>query len=161
MIVGKTKLIPCTPAAVMEHVRSTGIKLRGKEAVIVGHSEIVGKPLALLFLEQLLTVTVCHVATSEAGRLPEHVGRADVLVVAVGKPALIKGAWIKKGALVVDVGINSVDGKIVGDIEFEPARERAAYITPVPGGVGPVTVVMLMRNGIEAFKLQMAKESRA
>lgn len=160
MILGQTKLIPCTPAAVMEHIRSAGIKLRGKEAVVVGHSEIVGKPLTLLLLEQFLTVTVCHIATSEAGRLPEHVGRADVLVVAVGKPALVKGGWIKKGALVVDVGINAVDGKIVGDIEFDAARERAAYITPVPGGVGPVTVVMLMRNGIEAFKLQIQKESR-
>ncbi len=155
MILGETKIIPCTPAAVMEHIKSTKMDLRGKEAVVVGHSEIVGKPLILLLLEQYATVTVCHVATSEAGRLVEHIGRADVLVVAVGKAALVKGDWIKRGAVVVDVGINQVDGKIVGDVEFEAAKQRAAFITPVPGGVGPVTVVMLMRNGIEAFKNQI------
>lgn len=154
MMLGETRIIPCTPAAVMEHIRSTGVNLRGKEAVVVGHSEIVGKPLSLLLLAQDATVTVCHLATSEAGRLTEHVGRADILVVAVGKAGLIKGRWIKKGAVVIDVGINKVDGKIVGDVEFEAAKSRASFITPVPGGVGPVTVVMLMRNGIEAFKVQ-------
>lgn len=158
MILGKTKMIPCTPAAVMEHIKSTKISLRGKEAVVVGHSEIVGKPLSLLLLEQYVTVTVCHIATSEAGRLAEHVRRADILVVAVGKPGLIKGEWIKPGAVVVDVGINQVGEKIVGDVEFDTSKEKAAFITPVPGGVGPVTVVMLMRNGIEAFKLQMKDE---
>lgn len=155
MILGETKIIPCTPAAVMEHIKSTKMDLRGKEAVVVGHSEIVGKPLSLLLLEQYATVTVCHVATSEAGRLVDHIGRADVLVVAVGKAALVKGDWIKRGAVVVDVGINQVEGKIVGDVEFEAARQKASFITPVPGGVGPVTVVMLMRNGIEAFKSQI------
>ncbi len=154
MILGDTRIIPCTPAAVMEHIRSTGINLRGKEAVVVGHSEIVGKPLSLLLLAEYATVTVCHIATSEAGRLIEHIRRADVLVVAVGRPALIKGDWIKEGSVVIDVGINKIDAKIVGDVEFESAKKRAAFITPVPGGVGPVTVVMLMRNGIEAFKLQ-------
>ncbi len=154
LIVQETKLIPCTPAAVMEHLHSTRVPLRGKEVVIVGHSEIVGKPLNLLLLEEYATVTVCHIATSEAGKLMEHVRRADVLVVAVGKPALIKGEWIKQGAIVIDVGINQVGDKIVGDVEFEVAQKKASYITPVPGGVGPVTVVMLMRNGIEAFKLQ-------
>ena len=154
MILGETKMIPCTPAAVMEHIKSTGQKLRGKEAVIVGHSEIVGKPLSLLLLEQYATVTVCHIATSEANHLVEHVRRADIVVAAVGKPELIKGHWLKKGAIVIDVGINQVQDKIVGDVEFAAACQSAAYITPVPGGVGPVTVVMLMRNGIEAFKLQ-------
>ena len=157
MILGETKIIPCTPAAVMEHIKSTGVALRGKEAVIVGHSEIVGKPLSLLLLEQYLTVTICHIATSEAGKLIEHVGRADVLVVAVGKAGLIKGEWIKKGAIVIDVGINQVGDQIQGDVEFESAKNRAAFITPVPGGVGPVTVVMLMKNGMEAFKTQMKK----
>ena len=157
MVLGETKLIPCTPASVMEHIKSTGVNLRGKEVVIVGHSEIVGKPLSLLLLGEYATVTVCHVATSEAGRLLEHVGRADILVVAVGKAELIKGEWIKKDATVIDVGINSVGDKIVGDVEFDAAVKRAAFITPVPGGVGPVTVVMLMRNGIEAFKLQNTK----
>jgi len=155
MILGETKIIPCTPASVMEHVRSTGLDLYGKEAVVIGHSEIVGKPLSLLLLQEFVTVTVCHVATSEVGHLEDHVARADILVVAVGKPSLVKGAWIKEGAIVIDVGINSVNGKIVGDVEFEQAKEKASFITPVPGGVGPVTVVMLMRNGIEAFKAQL------
>ncbi len=154
MMLGDTRIIPCTPAAVMELIRSTGVKLRGKEAVVVGHSEIVGKPLSLLLLAQDATVTVCHLATSQAGRLVEHVGRADVLVVAVGKASLIKGQWIKEGAIVIDVGINKTGSRIVGDVEFENASRRASFITPVPGGVGPVTVVMLMRNGIEAFKIQ-------
>lgn len=154
MMLGQTRIIPCTPAAVMEHIRSTGVNLRGKEAVIVGHSEIVGKPLSLLLLAQDATVTVCHLATSQAGRLAAHVGCADVLIVAVGKAGLIKGDWIKEGAIVIDVGINKVGPQIVGDVEFEKAGRRASFITPVPGGVGPVTVVMLMRNGIEAFKIQ-------
>ena len=155
MILRETNIIPCTPAAVMAHIQSTSVPLRGKEAVIVGHSEIVGKPLSLLLLDQFLTVTICHIATSEAGKLVEHVRRADVLVVAVGKANLIKGDWIKKGAVVVDVGINQVGDHIEGDVEFESARKRAAFITPVPGGVGPVTVVMLMKNGVEAFKAQI------
>ena len=160
MLLGETSMIPCTPAAVMEHIQSTQINLRGKEVVIVGHSDIVGKPLSLLLLRQLATVTVCHIATSEAGRLTSHVGRADILVVAVGRPALIKGEWIKEGAIVIDVGINQVGDKIVGDVDFDPASERASYITPVPGGVGPVTVMMLMKNGIEAYKLQARKAQR-
>jgi len=158
MLLGETKIIPCTPASVMEHIKSTGIDLRGKEAVIVGHSVIVGKPLSLLLLEQYATTTVAHIATNEAGQLQEHVGRADVLVVAVGKPAVIKGEWIKEGAVVIDVGINQVGDKVVGDVEFDAAKEKAAFITPVPGGVGPVTVVMLMRNGIEAFRAQKLKK---
>jgi len=154
MLLGETDIIPCTPAAIMEHVKSTGVPLRGKEAVIVGHSVIVGKPLSLLLLEEYATVTVCHVATSEANRLKDHVGRADILAVAVGKAHLIKGDWIKKDAIVIDVGINRVGDKIVGDVEFESAQKRASFITPVPGGVGPVTVVMLMRNGVQAYKQQ-------
>jgi methylenetetrahydrofolate dehydrogenase (NADP+)/methenyltetrahydrofolate cyclohydrolase len=160
MLLGETRIIPCTPAAVMEHIKSTRIDLYGKEAVIVGHSVIVGKPLSLLLLEQFATVTVCHVATSEAGRLEEHVRRADILVVAVGKPSVIKGDWIKDGAIVVDVGINQIQDKIVGDVEFDIAKKKAAFITPVPGGVGPVTAVMLMRNGIEAFKMQLRKKGQ-
>lgn len=160
MFFGETAIIPCTPAAVMEHIQSTGMSLRGKEAVIVGRSDIVGKPLLLLLLRHNATVTVCHSATNEAGLLPGHVGRADVVVAAVGKPAFIKGEWIKKGALVIDVGINQVGNKIIGDVEFESAAKRASYITPVPGGVGPVTVVMLMKNGIEAFKLQKGNSAQ-
>ncbi len=153
MMLGEGHIVPCTPAAVMELIRSAGVNLRGKEAVVVGRSEIVGKPLILLLLTQNATVTVCHSGTSER-ELIGHVGRADVLVVAVGKPAFIKGEWVKQGAIVVDVGINRVGEKIVGDIEFEKASQRAGFITPVPGGVGPVTAVMLMRSGIEAFKIQ-------
>lgn len=159
MLLGKTNLIPCTPAAVMALLDSIGINLRGKEAVVVGHSQIVGKPLSLLLLEKMATVTVCHIATSEAGKLQEHVGRADVLIVAVGKPELVKGAWIKNGAIVIDVGINQVGDKIVGDVEFAAAQAKASYITPVPGGVGPVTVTMLMKNAVEAFRLQAGEKS--
>ena len=160
MLLGETKMIPCTPAAALEHIKSTGLELRGKEVVIVGHSEIVGKPLSLLLLREMATVTICHIGTSEAGRLAEHVARADILVVAVGQPGLIKGEWVKKGAVVIDIGINRVDDKIVGDVEFDTAQQRAAYITPVPGGVGPVTVVMLMKNVIEAFRIQNKKGLR-
>lgn len=146
IVFGKAKALPCTAAAVMELLSATGVDLYGKEVVVVGHSEIVGKPLALLLLDKFATVTVCHIGTSKAGRLEEHVRRAEVLVVAVGKAGLIKGEWIKEGAVVIDVGINKVGDKIVGDVEFEAAEKRAAWITPVPGGVGPLTVVMLLRN---------------
>lgn len=154
LLFGKAKLIPCTAASAMELINSSGIELYGKEAVVVGHSEIVGKPLALLLLDKFATVTVCHIATSKAGKLEEHVKKAEVLVVAVGRAGLIKGEWVKEGAIVIDVGINRVADKIVGDVEFEAAEKRAAYITPVPGGVGPLTVTMLMRNLVEAAKAQ-------
>jgi methylenetetrahydrofolate dehydrogenase (NADP+)/methenyltetrahydrofolate cyclohydrolase len=154
ILFGQAKLVPCTAGSVMELLNSTGMDLYGKETVIVGHSEIVGKPLALLLLEKFATVTVCHIGTSKAGKLEEHVKKADILIVAVGKAGLIKGEWIKENAIVIDVGINHVNDKIVGDVEFEGAEKRASYITPVPGGVGPLTVTMLMRNVVEAAKLQ-------
>jgi len=154
IIFGKAKILPCTAAAVMELLGSTGVNLHGKETVVVGHSEIVGKPLSLLLLDKFATVTVCHIGTSQAGKLDEHVKKAEVLIVAVGKAGLIKGEWIKEGAIVIDVGINRVADKIVGDVEFETAQNRASCITPVPGGVGPLTVAMLMRNVVEAAKLQ-------
>mgnify|MGYP001591162161 CR=1 FL=1 len=150
----KARIGSCTALAVMELIESTGVALAGKEAVVVGHSEIVGRPVSMLLLDKLATTTVCHVGTDQAGRLEEHVRRADVLVVAVGKPRFIKGAWVKPGAIVIDVGINLVGGRVVGDVEFEAAKERAAFLSPVPGGVGPLTVVMVMKNTIEAFKLQ-------
>lgn len=156
IIFGKAGLLPCTPQAVMELLDSSGVDLYGKEVVIVGHSEIVGKPLALLLLEKFATVTVCHIGTSQAGKLEEHVRKAEVLIVAVGKAGLIKGEWIKEGAVVIDVGINRVGDKIVGDVEFEGAEKRALWITPVPGGVGPLTVIMLMRNLVAAAKCQKA-----
>jgi methylenetetrahydrofolate dehydrogenase (NADP+)/methenyltetrahydrofolate cyclohydrolase len=154
IVFGKAKILPCTPAACMELLKSTGVNLYGKEVVIVGHSEIVGKPLSLLLLEEFATVTVCHIGTSKAGKLEEHVKKAQILIVAVGKPNLIKGDLISPEAIVIDVGINRVEGKIVGDVEFEAAAKKAAFITPVPGGVGPLTVTMLMRNLVEAAKLQ-------
>ena len=152
---GKARFIPCTAHSVMELLKAAGINLYGKEVVVVGHSEIVGKPLSLLLLEQFATTTVCHIATAERGLTAEHVKRAEVLVVAVGRANLIKGEWVKEGAIVVDVGINRVNDKIVGDVEFEEAAKRASWITPVPGGVGPLTVTMLMRNVVEAAKLQL------
>jgi len=154
ILFGRAKILPCTAAAVMELLNSAGIDLYGKEVVVVGHSEIVGKPLSLLLLDKFATVTVCHIGTSKAGKLEDHVSRAEVLIVAVGKAGLIRGEWIKEGAIVIDVGINRVGDKIVGDVEFETAQKRASWITPVPGGVGPLTVTMLMRNLIEAAKLQ-------
>lgn len=149
IVFGRSRVIPCTANAVMELVNFTGASLAGKEVVIVGHSEIVGKPLSLLMLDKLATVTVCHIGTSQAGKLEEHVKKAEVLIVAVGKAGLIKGEWVKEGAIVVDVGINRVGDKLVGDVEFDGAEKRASWITPVPGGVGPLTVVMLMRNLVE------------
>ncbi len=154
LVFGQAKIVPCTAGAVMELIAATGIDLYGKNAVVVGHSEIVGKPVSLLLLDKFATVSVCHIGTSKAGKLADYVRRADVLVVAVGKPGLIKGEWIKKGAIVIDVGINRAGNKIVGDVEFNGAEKRASWITPVPGGVGPLTVVMLMKNLVEATKLQ-------
>lgn len=156
ILFGKAKIVPCTAAAVMELLKETGLDLYGREIVVVGHSEIVGKPLSLLLLDKFATVTVCHIGTSKAGKLEEHVRKAEVLIVAVGKAGLIQGNWIKEGATVIDVGINRVGDKIVGDVEFESAQKRASYITPVPGGVGPLTVTMLMRNLVEAVKLQIS-----
>ena len=151
---GNTNIAPCTAMAAFELIKSTGIDLYGKEAVIVGHSEIVGKPMGLLLLDKFATVTTCHIGTGERGMLAGHVKRAEILVVAVGRAGLIKGEWIKKDAIVVDVGINRVGDKLIGDVEFEEAAKRAMYITPVPGGVGPLTVTMLMKNVVGAFKAQ-------
>jgi len=158
VVFGRPMLAPCTALGAFELINSTGVDLYGKEVVVVGHSDIVGKPLALLLLDKFATTTVCHIGTGERGVLPEHVKRAEILVVAVGKAGLVKGEWIKEGAIVVDVGINRVGDKLVGDVEFEAAAERAAYITPVPGGVGPLTVTMLMRNTVLAAKQQKGLE---
>ena len=152
IVSGQYSIAPCTAMAVMELLASAKVDLYGKEAVVVGHSEIVGKPLALMLLNKFVTTTVCHIATGERGVLPEHVKRAEILIAAVGKPGIIKGDWIRDGAIVIDVGINRVGGKILGDVEFEAASKRASYITPVPGGVGPLTTTMLMRNTVELFK---------
>lgn len=146
-----------TASAVMELIRSTGISLFGREAVVVGHGELVGKPIAMSLLDRLATVTVCHIGTASRGNLKGHIGRAEILVVAVGKPNLIKGGWIKRGALVIDVGINKIGGRIAGDVEFDKAKRRAGFITPVPGGVGPLTVIMSMCNCLALFKEQMKR----
>ena len=155
ILLGQYKIGPCTAMAVMKLLESTKVNLYGKEAVIVGHSEIVGKPLSLMLLNKFATTTVCHIATGERGVLPEHVKQAEVLIVAVGRAGIVKGDWIKPGAIVIDVGINRVGDKILGDVEFEGASQKAAYITPVPGGVGPITTTILMRNTIELFKGQL------
>ena len=155
ILLGMPKIIPCTAAAVVELLEESSVRLYGMEVVIVGHSEIVGKPLCLLLLNKFATTTVCHIATSEAGKLIEHTRGADILIVAVGKPNVVKGDWIKEGAIVIDVGINKVNDKIAGDVEFEKASQKASYITPVPGGVGPLTTTILMRNLVEAVKLQI------
>ncbi len=152
IVLGQKGVRPCTAQACMELMHSYQMKFYGKEAVIVGHSEIVGKPLSLMLLNEFATTTVCHIATSEANKLVAHIAQADILVVAVGKAHLIKGEWIKEGAAVIDVGINRVGDRIVGDVEFESAQKRAACITPVPGGVGPLTVTMLMKNMLVLFR---------
>lgn len=151
---GRYGLLPCTALAVMALLEKAGVELQGKEAVVVGHSEIVGKPTALLLLAGNATVTVCH---KDSRDLAAHTRRADVLVVAVGKAGLIRGDMVREGAVVVDVGINAVPSKsepggvqIVGDVDYESVAPRVAAITPVPGGVGPVTVAMLLRNTILA-----------
>lgn len=154
VVYGKPLLGPCTAMAVIEIINSIGVELYGKEAVMVGHSDIVGKPTALLLLDKFVTTSVCHIATGERGTLPEYISRGEILIVAVGKANLIKGEWVKEGAIVIDVGINRVEGKIVGDVEFEVAKKRASYITPVPGGVGAVTTAMLLKNCVQAAKLQ-------
>lgn len=137
-------LRPCTPKGIMTLLESTGQTIKGKDAVIVGASNIVGRPMGLELLLAGCTVTTTHRFTQN---LPEKVSQADIVVVAAGKPGLVKGEWIKKGAIVIDVGINRTDdGKLVGDVEFEVAQERAGWITPVPGGVGPMTVATLMEN---------------
>jgi methylenetetrahydrofolate dehydrogenase (NADP+)/methenyltetrahydrofolate cyclohydrolase len=147
-------IVPCTPGAVMKILRVEGVDLYGKEVVIIGHSAIVGKPLNLMMVNEMATTTVCHLGTSEKGDIREHARRADVLVVAVGKPEMVRGDWIKRGAVVVDVGINKGPGGLVGDVCFAEAAEKASLITPVPGGVGPVTVSILMRNVWRAFRDQ-------
>ncbi|MBF6571424.1 MAG: bifunctional 5,10-methylenetetrahydrofolate dehydrogenase/5,10-methenyltetrahydrofolate cyclohydrolase [Candidatus Binataceae bacterium] len=140
---GDPGLRPCTPLGVIELIDRSGIDLTGRRAVVVGTGVLVGKPLSLLLLERNATVVLCHEFTSA---LSAEVGMAEILIAAVGKPGLIRGGWIRSGAVVIDVGINRTPNGIVGDVEFDAARQRAAMITPVPGGVGPMTVAMLVRN---------------
>jgi methylenetetrahydrofolate dehydrogenase (NADP+) / methenyltetrahydrofolate cyclohydrolase len=147
LLAGEPGLRPCTPLGVIDLIERTGIDLAAKRAVVVGTSALVGKPLALMLLERNATVVLCHEFTRE---LAAEVAGADVLVSAVGRAGLIRGEWIQRGAVVIDVGINRSAAGLRGDIEFDTARERAGFITPVPGGVGPMTVAMLMRNTLTA-----------
>lgn len=144
---GRKGFVPCTPAGIIRLIESTGVSIKGKDCVVVGRSIIVGKPTALLLLQQNGTVTICHSRTVD---LAEKCRKADILVVAVGKPGLITGDMVKPGAVVIDVGTNRVDGRLVGDVDFEAARQSAGFITPVPGGVGPMTIAMLMENTVQA-----------
>ena len=152
IMIGNNNFVPCTPAGVMKLIESTGTDICGKECVVVGRSNIVGKPQAMLLLQKNGTVTICHSRTRD---LKEVTRRADILVVAVGIPNFITGDMIKEGAIVMDVGINrTADGKLTGDVDFESAEKVASYITPVPGGVGPMTITMLLENTLTAAKIQ-------
>jgi len=147
LMLGNPCLAACTPSGVMELIKSTGIAIAGKHAVVVGRSNIVGKPVALMLLSENATVTVCH---SRTQNLADYTRSADILVVAVGKKEFITGDMIKPGAVVIDVGMNREDKKLYGDVEYASAAEKAAFITPVPGGVGPMTITMLLKNTVKA-----------
>ncbi len=150
---GQPCFIPCTPYGAMKFFEDAGISLKGKEAVVVGRSNIVGKPMAMLLMHAGATVTVCHSQTRD---LKGHCLRADILVAAIGKPKMITADMIKPGAVVIDVGINRLpDGKLCGDVDFEGAKEVASYITPVPGGVGPMTITMLLANTLESAERKL------
>ena len=146
---GRPGLVPCTPAGIIELLRDSGTAIEGAEAVIVGRSILVGRPLSALLLNADATVTVCHSRTPD---LAETCRRADILIAAVGSPRLVSGDWIKPGAAVIDVGINRTDAGLVGDVDFDAALEVAGAITPVPGGVGPMTIAMLLHNTLEAAR---------
>jgi methylenetetrahydrofolate dehydrogenase (NADP+)/methenyltetrahydrofolate cyclohydrolase len=150
LLVGEKGFIPCTPKGVIRLIKSTGTEIAGKRAVVIGRSNMVGKPVSLLLLNENATVTMCHSRTRD---LDKVCAEADILVAAVGRPGLVTGDFIKPGAVVIDVGTTKVDGKLKGDVAFEEAEKKAAFITPVPGGVGPMTITMLMENTIEAARL--------
>lgn len=154
LMIGEDCYIPCTPHGVIKMIEYTGEDIKGKNAVVVGRSNIVGKPVALLLLQKHATVTICHSRTKDIG---EVCRQADILIVAVGRPKMITGDMVKPGAIVIDVGINRVDKKLVGDVDFESAEKVAGWITPVPGGVGPMTITMLLENTLEAFKRSLKK----
>jgi len=158
LVLKRSIFVPCTAQAVMELVESTGVNLYGAEVVIVGAGKVVGRPLSLLFMEKMATTTICNIATFERNLLEDHVKKAEILIVAAGKAGVIPGEWVREGSIVIDVGINRVNDRIVGDVDFKGARMRAAYITPVPGGVGPLTVAILMRNVLTAYKIQKGSQ---
>lgn len=149
----KALLEPCTPSGVVELLKRYGVQLEGADAVIIGRSNLVGKPLSIMLERENCTVTLCH---SRTKNLEKHIGRADIVISAIGRPRFVKGEWIKEGAAVIDVGINRLeDGTVCGDVEFEEAEKKASFITPVPGGVGPMTVAMLIRNTMIAAEAQI------
>jgi len=150
LLVGESSLRPCTPSGIIALIDSLNIEIRGMDAVVVGRSNIVGKPVALMLMERHATVTICH---SRTENIDQHIKRADIVVAAVGKKHFIPGDWIKTGAIVIDVGVNrGDDGKLTGDVDFESAKERASAITPVPGGVGPMTIALLLKNTVRAAR---------
>ena len=154
LVMGRDGLRPCTPLGVMHLIDATGVELKGARAVVAGRSNLVGKPVAFMLLERHATLTICHSRTRDLGA---EIGRADIVVAAIGRAEMIRGDWIRPGSVVIDVGINRVaDGRLVGDVEFATARERAAFITPVPRGVGPMTVAMLMQNTLTAARRLVA-----
>ncbi|WP_338551832.1 bifunctional methylenetetrahydrofolate dehydrogenase/methenyltetrahydrofolate cyclohydrolase FolD [Paenibacillus sp. KS-LC4] len=150
LVIGDDSLLPCTPAGVIELIKRSGVAIAGKHAVVIGRSNIVGKPVAMLLLREHATVTICH---SKTANMEEIAKQADILVVAIGKAKAIDSKFVKPGAVVIDVGINRLpDGKLAGDVDYEDCLETAGYITPVPGGVGPMTITMLIQNTIKAAK---------
>ncbi|RJE89951.1 bifunctional methylenetetrahydrofolate dehydrogenase/methenyltetrahydrofolate cyclohydrolase FolD [Paenibacillus sp. 1011MAR3C5] len=150
LTIGDDSLLPCTPAGVIELIKRSGVDIAGKHAVIIGRSNIVGKPVAMLLLRENATVTICH---SRTANMEELAKQADILVVAIGKAKAIDSRYVKPGAVVIDVGINRLpDGKLAGDVDYNDCLDQAGYITPVPGGVGPMTITMLMKNTITAAK---------
>jgi methylenetetrahydrofolate dehydrogenase (NADP+) / methenyltetrahydrofolate cyclohydrolase len=151
-VLGHPRLVPCTPLGILVLIDDAGVRLDGAEVVVVGRSNIVGKPVALLALARHATVTICHSHTAD---LPAHTRLADVLISAVGRPGVIRREMVKRGAVVIDVGNSRVDGKTVGDVDFEGVKEIAGAITPVPGGVGPMTIAMLLENTLAAARLQL------
>ena len=150
LMTGSKGHVACTPKGCIELIKETGAEIKGKNAVVIGRSNIVGKPMAMLLLAEHATVTICH---SRTQNLAEIASKADILVAAIGKYAFVTADMVKEGAIVIDVGINRVDGKLKGDVDFEAVSKKAAFITPVPGGVGPMTRAILMKNTLEAYKL--------
>lgn len=152
IMIGDYEFLPCTPAGIMRLIESTSYDVSGKDCVIIGRSNIVGKPMAMLMLHKNATVTICH---SRTKNIEEKIKKADIVIAAVGIPKFVKGNMVKEGALVIDVGINRTsDGKLCGDVDFDEVSKKASFITPVPGGVGPMTISMLMQNTLKAAKLQ-------
>jgi methylenetetrahydrofolate dehydrogenase (NADP+)/methenyltetrahydrofolate cyclohydrolase len=148
---GQRSLVPCTPAGIMRLIAATGVPAEGARAVVIGRSDIVGKPVAALLLQQNATVTICHSKTRDLAAVAHE---ADILIAAIGKPRFVTTDMVKRGAVVIDVGINRVDGKLTGDVDFQSVREVASWITPVPGGVGPMTIAMLMSNTVTAAQVR-------